>query len=195
MARSIFILTLFLITPVILFSQNKNEIKSLSSTKNFSSGGYGGFSVGYTRTDDNNAFILGGKGAWIINHSLGIGGALYGYSHIKYFENGYIRGKSGGYTGLLIEPVIRGTQVINVSVPLIFGGGGYILFNDYISNYTAFTYFIFVPGVELNITLTKHFRMALGLDYRLTTKNNSTIIDSEVTRGFSVHLVFKFGKF
>ena len=190
MIRYIFVLTLFLITHFTSFSQNDNEIKTLSSSKNFSSGGYGGFSVGYTRVDDNNAIIFGGKGAWIINHYMGIGGALYGYNHLN-FHNDFelVSGKGGGYMGLLLEPVILAKNIVNLSFPFIIGGGTYIRYiND---NFVHNEYFIFVPGIELQFNVTPHYRMALGFDYRLTSNADVTT----APRGFSIHLVFKFGKF
>ena len=95
--------------------------------------------------------------------------------------------------GLLLEPVFWGTHAINISLPMIFGGGTYVFFTS--NDFTYYNYFIFVPGVEVNFTLSKRFRLALGMDYRLAVKNNSLIFDPAIARGFSGHLAFKFGKF
>jgi hypothetical protein len=194
------ILIYLVITIPNLSAQNDNEIKTISGSDH-KNGGYGGFSIGYTRMNYNfNGFIFGGKGAWIINHSFGIGGAFYGYAHFKNYDFEYITGRAGGYGGLLLEPVFWGKHPVNISVPLIIGGGSYTAFTS--DNYIIDSYFIFVPGIELQFNVTKHYRMALGFDYRLTSKIESSLLDPEneiiapeAPGGFSVHLVFKFGKF
>ena len=201
------IINLFFLSVVLIWinigtataqTTQNNEIETIVGSPH-ENGGYGGFSIGYTRIDYNyNAFIIGGKGAWVINHSLGIGGALYGYSHIKYNEIlDLIHGEGGGYAGLLLEPVFWAKHPVNLSVPMIIGGGMFSAFANDEFIYDGF--FIFSPGLELQFNITKSYRMALGLDYRLTSKIDSffleNLVSPEAPRGFSVHLVFKFGKY
>ncbi len=205
--RNIFLFIL-LITAIPLhagygFSQSiehdNNDVKTLSNGKG-SNGGYGAISVGYTRIDENSSIIGGLKGGWTVNHSLTIGGAIYGFYNSQSNLAGFINsGMGGGYAGLLLEPVFWGTQTVHISVPLIIGGGGATKYTY--DPYTYTTYFIFVPGIELEINITNHFRIALGVDYRLTpgltwkTVEDITIKSGDkVLNGFSGHLVFKFGK-
>jgi hypothetical protein len=191
--------------PFSLFSQNENsndnneQIKTLTDNNKRSNGGYGGFSIGYTRIDNHyNGAIIGGKGAWIINHCFGIGGAGYGYANYNSPNVNFFKVIAGGYGGLLLEPIFWGTHVVNLSIPLIIGAGGISTITD--NDFYGIGYFIFAPGAELQFTISYHFRLALGFDYRITYNFNNSwgndlILSSDASRGFSVRLGFKFGKF
>jgi len=176
-----------------------NEIKTLAGN-NRSNGGYGAFSVGYTKINDNSTFIGGLKGGWTINHSFTLGGAIYGYYNANSHLGGlFYSGLGGGYAGVLLEPVVWGRHTVHLTFPMILGGGGATKFIS--DSYTYTIHFIFVPGMELEVNITKHFRMALGVDYRvtpgLTWKSVEDIpisTDDKTLNGFSGHLVFKFGK-
>jgi len=72
---------------------------------NISYGGYGALSIGYTKIGDNDAFISGVKGAWIVGHSIGIG--FEGAGFISELTTGAIQNEdysylAGGYGGVLI---------------------------------------------------------------------------------------------
>lgn len=188
---------------------------------NMTHGGYGALVIGYSQIAGRSALTSGAKGAWIINHSLGLG--LAGKGFISAEKSSPIPDAdwsaiAGGYGGFLVEPILFGTKPIHVSVPLIIGAGGLIYGNnkeydydyenqpEYPYDYSEVFdyYFVFEPGIELEFTLTQFFRLAAGISYRLTSDINITRtvddIDYQVVkpgdlRGFSAHLAFKFGKF
>ncbi len=198
--------------------EEKQEIEVLFSN-DVTHGGYGGIYFGYTQVADRNAFVSGVKGAWIINHSIGLGFAGTGFfSELKpgIIPNEEWSAITGGYGGLLIEPILFGTKPIHVSIPILIGGGGIVYGNDqdyyyghhpgYDHDYSGFFdyFFVFEPGIELEFSLTKFFRLATGVSYRITSDIDITrtvndidyqVIKPNDLQNFTVHLAFKFGKF
>lgn len=197
---------------------NTNEINTLFGD-DISHGGYGALSFGYTQVAGRNAMTSGIKGAWIINHGIGLGFAGTGY--FTEIESGVLPNEAlsaytGGHGGLLIEPILFGKNPIHVSIPLIIGGGAVVygsdlIFNEdfvpeYPSYYQSFFdyYFLFEPGIEIEFNLTHFFRLAVGVSYRLTSDVHLSkeydyttyeILKADDLRNFDVHIVFKFGKF
>jgi hypothetical protein len=193
-----------------LFGKNGEKIEH---------GGWGGFTVGYTRLADKNAFISGGKGGWLINHSFTLGLAGYGFfSNIDY--NGQYQptidnySLGGGYGGLLIEPVIAPFNPIHISIPVLIGGGSSFVMdemnyhggNNGWDNYGSYgSFFVLEPGIDIEVNVVKFFRIALSLSYRYTSDLDLSYysilgekefsVPSDAFRGFNVGLTMKFGKF
>jgi hypothetical protein len=51
----------------------ENDQISTIFSKNRKNGGYGALSFNYTQIDGKDAFMMGARGAWIIDHSFAIG--------------------------------------------------------------------------------------------------------------------------
>ena len=201
----LFVVVLLIFTLSSLSAQTNtdkgNEIKTIFGTER-SRGGYGAFSFGYTQINDNNTYILGGRGAAIFNHYLAVGGAAYGFFNINtYLDDNFYTGLVGGYGGLLVEPIIFAKFPVHLSLPMILGGG---VVSRYVEDIFSTTgYFIFVPGAELEFNVSRRFRLALGVDYRITTNIEFSDYgfihpiekDPKMLNTISGHLVFKFGSF
>ncbi|MCK5906149.1 MAG: hypothetical protein KAG37_01080, partial [Flavobacteriales bacterium] len=155
--------------------ESKSEFKTILGD-DIEHGGYGAFSVGYTKVGEYNAFSGGGRGAWLINHSIGVGIAGSGFiteqapSVFNNDNNSFI---TGGYGGFLIEPIFYANNPVHFSVPVVIGGGAvtyvYETFNNDYSADIYDTFFAFEPGIELEVNMTSFFRLALGLSYRFTS--------------------------
>jgi hypothetical protein len=187
-----------------------DEIKTLFG-KNRSNGGYGGFSITYSEINHENAIQFGGRGAWIIEHSLAIGfggtGFLNDYRYDVILDQNV--NLAGGYGGLLIEPILAPRFPFHISIPILLGVGGvsYItdsydneVWDNYIEDTDVFL--IAEPGVELEFNLLKYFRIALGAYYRYTSDvhlqyvdTGESFADKDILHGFSTGITFKFGKF
>lgn len=192
------------------FSQEKEEEIQTIFSRVSSNGIYGGLSMGYSEIDNRHAFMLGARGAWIINHSLAVG--LGGKVFANEYEYNVLEGEDvnlqGGYGGFLIEPILGGQQRIHLAVPILIGAGGivhadeyhhdryyddYYSHRDYINDSEAF--FVLEPGVELELNLLRFFRVSLGGYYRYTSQIDLYDTPSDVLNGFSYEIAFKFGKF
>lgn len=193
---------------------NESEFQTILSSK-IEHGGYGAPYLGYTSVGKYNTFTAGGKGAWIMDHNLALGIAGNGFI-TENTQNAFNKEKdafiAGGYGGFLIEPIFYANKPVHFSVPLIIGGGAvtyvhetfpYDEYHDYEADIYD-TFFVFEPGIELEMNMTTFFRIAIGLSYRFTSNidlstdmlgNNIEILGEKDMNQFVARLVFKFGKF
>jgi hypothetical protein len=212
MKKTLIISVFLIFLCSLLFSQehdstNKNqEFKTLLGHDKHC-GAYGAFTVGYSEIEDHQAVIFGGRFEWIAGHSIGIGFGGTGFINENHFEPALNRDVflTGGYGGLFIEPILMPNFPVHLSFPILLGGGGisYVTedmdFNhNMIEDSEAFL--IAEPAVEIELNLTRNFRLAIGTSYRFTTPfdvgmSESSTVSSKALQGFSYMMTFKFGKF
>jgi hypothetical protein len=185
-----------------------NEVQTIFAGDN-SVGFYGGFSLGYTQIDGKSALISGGRGAVILNHSLALGFAGYGFVNgledfDSYNYDAPEYSLAGGYGGLLIEPIAGGLKPVHFSFPVVIGIGGVALVENYGWDYWDYHYpestehdifFVFEPGVELEFNVARFFRTAAAVTYRFTSDVELSGMNQDVLKGLNFKLAFKFGKF
>jgi hypothetical protein len=208
--KKVFTLFAILIITLSTFGQrydDDNEIKTLFGSKNFSSGGYGAFGAGYSIIDDKDAIVMTGRGVWLMSRSLGFGIAGTGFINDYHFDAVLEEevNLTGGYGGLIIEPILLPRSPVHLAFPVTAGVGGiaYTRSNwvndpwEYREAWVEDTEtFLFVePGVELELNLLKFFRLAFGVSYRVTTQIDLIDTPSDVLNGFTSGISFKFGKF
>jgi hypothetical protein len=183
-----------------------NEIKTLFG-KDRSGGVYGSITTGYTTIDNKNALLFGGRFSWIANHSVGIGLGAMGFINEYHYDANFEKDVflTGGYGGLYLEPILMPRMPIHLSFPTLFGVGGisYVSndmnFNDnFIEDSEAFL--IIEPSAELELNLTKFFRLAFGVSYRLPTSfdlglSGSQVATAQSLKGFGYGITLKLGKF
>jgi len=187
--------------------EDENEIQTLFGNK--SNGGYGAFSIGFTQVNQIQTITMGGRGEWIIGHSLGLG--FYGSG----FMTDFVKTSTdlnynlvGGHGGIVVEPIIFPRFPVHVSFPLKAGIGGIAYaenqqagFNGNYDGYIKSTdYFLIAePGVELEFNLTRWMRLAIGASYTATTdihfNNTLEPIANNALKGISGGVTIKFGKF
>jgi hypothetical protein len=192
-------------------AQNKNNNDQIQTifSKDKSNGAYGAFTFAYSQIDGKDAFISGGRLAFIFDHSLAIGAGGYGFvnnlDYHSYYGN-YPLGYSlaGGYGGIFIEPIVGGTKPVHVSFPVLLGAGGVALIENYgwqywegypFNDMDHDAFFVIEPAVELELNLTRWFRAAAALSYRYTSNIELYQTDADVLRGLNFGLTCKFGKF
>ncbi len=189
---------------------SNNEFKTLFGDKNVSHGGYGAMTFNYSQIDGKDAILMGARGAWVIGHGFALGFAGYGflndYSFNQYLAGGRNVNLTGGYGGLLLEPIIFGKFPVHVSVPILIGAGGIAYtstWNPYPYDHHNFDlliedatgYFVVEPGLELEINVVRFFRIALGGYYRYTSRIKLYETPEDVLNGWSAGITLKFGKF
>jgi hypothetical protein len=184
-----------------------SEIQTLTGPGR-STGFYFGFSSQYSQVAGYDAFGGGGTFALIANHGLAIGITGKGFftqPYEKIYGSNTSYSYTGGYGGLLIEPILFPKFPVHVSFPIILGGGGIarsILTNyNYPYDYTdiyfedAEPFMIAEPGMEIEFNVARWMRLAVGASYRFTTPLETTTYESNPLDGFSGGFSFKFGKF
>lgn len=181
---------------------NDNQISTIFS-KNRSNGGYGALSFGYTQIDGKDAFLMGARGSWIIDHSfaIGIGGTSF-INDINYHNwrnNDLDYNLAGGYGGLFLEPILVHRLPVHISIPVLLGVGAIAQIEDHrdwtYDDTRSDVFLVFEPAVELEFNMTRHFRLAGTIGYRFTSKVEMVNTNSDVMEGTNIGLVLKFGRF
>lgn len=188
-------------------NRNSGEIKTLFDS-NRGNGGYGAFSIGYSKIDSRDALMMGMRGEWIIGHGFGLGIAGYGFMTDPVYDQltNLNYSLAGGYGGLIMEPILFGWYPIHVTFPILIGAGGvanasyrtdwndpYEYWDGYLEEATAF--FVAEPGIELEFNLVRFMRIALYGSYRYTTDLKLEGTPENALRGYNYGITFKFGSF
>lgn len=168
-------------------------------------GGYGAFGIGYSEINNRDGVTFNGRGGVILGHGIAIGITGTGFVTDYYYEPnlGEDVNHAGGYGGIFVEPILLPKFPVHVSIPVTFGIGGIAYSYRYDrDNYDwdnqiedTEVFVVVEPGVELEVNLTKFFRMAFGGYYRLTSDLDLVDTPPGALNGFSGAITFKFGKF
>jgi hypothetical protein len=170
-------------------------------------GMYGAITGAYSEIGDKEAVLFGGRLEWISGHSFGVGLGVTGFINENHYDASLDRDVflAGGYGGVYLEPILMPNYPVHLSFPVLLGVGGV----SYISKATNLNhntvedseaFLIAEPAAELELNISRHFRLALGLSYRLTTpfdvgKDEIPTVGSKALKGFSYMMTFKFGRF
>ncbi len=188
----------------------EDEIKTIFGSGEVKHGGYGAASIYLTEIQDKSAILIGGRGGWIINHSMVIGLGGYGIANAPQYDNIFDDNKGqlyGGYGGLLFEGILFPKSPIHVSIPVLVGAGGVsyselrrsrgVDFDDefYRDSFYSDAFFVVEPGIEIEANVIKYFRFGIGVNYRYTADLELPNTSSDMLDGFSAGVVLKFGKF
>jgi hypothetical protein len=193
----------------------KKEVKNKTGNDDFktlfghtrSSGAYGAFSVGYTEIDNKQAVIFGGKFEWIVGHSLGLGFGGSGFINEYHYDPNLNTDVflTGGYGGIIIEPIFLPKFPVHLSFPVLLGAGGISYITKDMSSYhnmveDSEVFLIAEPSAELEFNITRHFRLALGASYRFTSPfdvgtTGTASVSSDSLESWSYLMTFKFGRF
>ncbi len=202
--KQLFIL-IFIGLGVLCASAQENTDNQISTIfpKGRNNGGYGALSVEYTQIDGKDAFLMGARGSWIIDHSFAIGFGGKGfindvnYDNWRYNDLDY--NLAGGYGGLYLEPILAPRLPVHISVPVLFGVGAVAQVEDHhdwtYDNSRSDAFLVFEPAVELEFNMTRHLRLAGTIGYRFTSKIDMVNTNSDVMEGANIGLIIKFGRF
>jgi hypothetical protein len=182
------------------------EIKTLLG-KNLPGGSFGAITLGYSLIDNKNAVLIGARISGIASHFIGVG--IGGQVFINENHHDVVLNRdvhfAGGYGGVYIEPIVIPNFPVHLSFPVLFGGGAISSFSgDPDSNRSEIkdtrVFLLAEPSAELELNVTRHFRLAFGVSYRFPTgfnvgNNSSPSASVGSLRGASYKLTFKFGKF
>jgi hypothetical protein len=229
--RTCFIILLIAVCELQIYSQEEktnskevnnagakqDDMKTLfgSKDKKIAHGGWGGFTLGYTRVGGKDAFLSGGRGGWLIDHHFTLGLAGYGFVTNMYESNitqPTINNYSlaGGYGGLLLEPIIAPFNPVHISIPIIIGAGGASVldnqgYHGYDHHGSASACFVLESGIDMELNIVKFFRIALNVSYRFATNISAAYysidgtkqfdVPTDAMRGFNAGMTMKFGKF
>ena len=148
---------------------------------------------------DQGAVLVGLRGGIIINRSFVLGLAGYGLANdvdVSWYDYRHL---DFGYGGLFLEYVNRPHKLVHLSVHSLIGGGGLRYREEWYDNWFEDRYedavFVFEPGLDIILNITKHIRMGIGGSYRMVRDVDLGSLDNNDISGPSASLIFKFGKF
>ena len=195
------------------FSQDHDSTKKSSEFQTLfgnekHNGAYGAFTIGYSEIDQKQAVLFGGRFEWIIGHSIGLGFGGNGFINEFHYEPALNSDVflTGGYGGFYIEPILMPNFPVHLAFPILLGAGGISYATDDWDNHHSNmiedteAFLIAEPGAEIELNLTRYFRLALGTSYKFTTPfnvglPNSANVSADALKGFSFLMTFKFGRF
>jgi len=173
----------------------------------FEKGGFGGAVVKFTSINDQSAVMVGGRGGWIINHSLVLGGGVYGVVTEVNAPAGVLPLERPldiefGYGGFEMEYIIHPKSLVHFSIYTLIGGG----VTNFVKDVGAVTesneqagesdfMFVLEPAVNAELNVTTWFHLNGGVSYRLTSGVNQEGLNDCDFSGMAATLTFKFGKF
>jgi hypothetical protein len=208
--KKILLIAAIVLTGTTLFGQwddDDHEIKTIFGNNNFYMGGYGSFGGGYTVIDDKDAIVMSARGAWLVGRWLGFGVAGAGFINDFHYDAVLDAdvNLTGGYGGVLIEPIIFPRSPVHLTFPVIAGVGGIAYTSsewvrndwDYTESWVedTDTYLVFEPGVEIEFNLLKFLRLSGGVSYRYTSPIDLMDTPSDALEGITTSVSLKFGKF
>ena len=147
-------------------------------------GVYFAVTTNYTAIDNQDAIAIGCRGGWIFWNKVAFGFSSY------FFMNGYRANPTlgdkysfefnteGVYAGFFIEPKLWEKRKVSLTAPIFLGVGAVSFMSNYYDYYLTKWYleeidddaFLYAePGLELEYSFSKHFKIAFGAYYRLTS--------------------------
>jgi hypothetical protein len=185
---------------------DNDQISTIFSKNHRSNGGYGAVSFSYSEINGKDAFLMGARGSWIIDHSFAIGlggvGFINDVNYHSWVNTEINNNLAGGYGGIYLEPIIAPRLPVHISIPVLFGVGGISYVEDR-GNWDNWDYnhsrsdafLVFEPSVELEFNMTRFLRLAGSIGYRFTSKIDMENTDPDIMEGTNIGLVMKIGKF
>ncbi|MFH0990878.1 MAG: hypothetical protein V1799_12765 [bacterium] len=169
--------------------------------------GFGGPVIKLTSVHGQSALMIGGRGGWIIDHRLVLGGGAYGVVNeidappeALPFEGPL--DIEFGYLGFEVEYILQPMNMVHLSLYTLLGGGatnfvkdvGPVSRSNQQAGETAFM-FVIEPAVNAEMNVTAWFRLNAGLSYRLTFGAEQAGLNDSDFCGMTATLTFKFGTF
>jgi hypothetical protein len=157
-------------------------------------GGFLGPVIKFSEINDQFAVLVGGRAGFIINRALLIGIEGYGLANEIEASTPRRRLLDFGYGGVFLGYVNRSQKLVHLSIHSLIGGGGLHYRRDYYPNWVD-AIFVFEPGADLMLNVTRRFRIGLGGSYRFVSGVELDGLSNDEIGGPSASLVFKFGRF
>lgn len=188
-------------------NEQEREMQTLFGNRQLSFGGFGGPGVSYSKFNGKDAWLVGGMGAAVVNHSFFFGGGGFGIVNSPYFpmfNSGQGAYTEGGYGGAMLGVIIKPHKVLHLSIPVLIGGGSLIYsdipMSDYNHNPSVHVidqteFFVVEPGVELELNVFRFMRVAAGVKYRYTSALKLIDTPRDAFNTLSGSITFKFGNF
>ncbi len=196
-----------LATPLLAAPPDSTStVKTIFGNEPFTSGGFGAPVLKVTAIDGQTSLFVGGRGGWVINKTFVIGGGGYGLVTHTPVSGLPSTSLQVGYGGGELEYIFASDEAIHASLMMLIGAGGAQMHADSLGggmnnwergNLASTTFFVFEPQVNVELNLTRWFRIGAGVSYRYTNGASMTVQQATINdvslRGVAGVLTLKFG--
>jgi len=148
-----------------------------------------------SRLNNELAVLAGGQGGLIFNRSFVIGLGAYGLVNEIEVNTQSHQLLDFGYAGLLLGYVNRSHKIVHFSIHSLIGGGGLRYRTCFYDDWYDDMLFVFEPSLDVEVNVTKHFRIGLGGSYRFAHGVEFDELMNDDISGPSGALTFKCGVF
>jgi hypothetical protein len=183
---------IFMAVPFILGADARTLVP-----KHFESGGYGGPAFKFTSVKNKFSYMVGGGGAWIINHRITIGGMGFGLvSDLETTVGGNTHDIDMNYGGFDGGYVFFPDSVVHFTIHGTIGWGS-VSSTDVVADTTeSDEFFVIEPNVDAELNVLTWVRVCAGVSYRYVSgvTGVSGVNDSDLS-GFGGTIFVKFGAF
>ncbi len=170
-------------------------------------GGFIGPELKVGNVYDDNALFVGGRMGVILNRKISFGLGGYGLVSRSSFDVNEITQEPKirigmGYGGLVTEYILFSNKTVHFTIPVLVGAGGITLYEDdgdfwdddwySVDNSAAF---VVEPGVNVELNLTKYFRLHAGASYRYFYGTDLLYVKDEDLSDLTFNFGVKFGFF
>lgn len=196
-----------LTTPLLAApADSTSTVKTIFGNEPFTSGGFGAPVLKVTAINGQTSLFVGGRGGWVINKTFVIGGGGYGLVTHTPVSSLTSTSLQVGYGGGELEYILASDEAIHASFMMLIGAGGAQMHADSLDggmnnwergNLASTTFFVFEPQVNVELNLTRWFRIGAGVSYRYTNGASMTVQQATINdvslRGVAGVLTLKFG--
>lgn len=175
-------LSAFLLLLLFCFINNLNAQESedyieFNDRKNTVHGVYLGLNFHYGAIDNVETYLSSFKIAYVVNQQFEIGFiSTWFYSDLNRLGlDANNRDLAGFYGGLHLEPILFSKSKVNLSFPLLIGGGVVALIDDdvdriIIDDYDWKHVFVVEPGVNVLYNINRYIQLEAGVKYRFSSR-------------------------
>jgi hypothetical protein len=200
---TILLLAFISIISITNAQESETEYIEFNDRNNTVHGVYIGLSYHYGQIDKADTYSSSLKIAYVANQQFEVGFVGTGfYSDLNGLGVGtHARDLVGFYGGLHLEPILFSKSKINVSFPILVGGGAVGLLDDHWDDLVVHDdawdpIFVFEPGVNLLYNISRYIQIEAGVKYRLSSNIDlKPEHDLSNINGFSAGLGIKVGVF
>jgi len=201
------LLLLTLLCPGLYGQEQDGEYITFNDRNNVVHGVYVGISGAHGKVKGKDTYIGGLKVAYVANQKFEVGLAanfLYSQQNVYSAVTDQREDLLAGYAGLHLEPIFFSRSRINLSFPLLIGGGavGYVdrvaFHNDEdfeLDEGQVDAIFVFEPGVGLLFNISRYVQLEATIKYRFSSKIELPLSPVERIDGLSWGLGIKLGIF
>src|SRR5690606_24011926 len=191
-----------------LYGQEQDgDYITFNDRSNVVHGVYVGISGAYGKLKGKDTYIGGLKVAYVANQKFEFGVAanfLYSQQNIYSLVTEQREDLLAGYAGLHLEPIFFSGSRINLSFPLLIGGGavGYVdrvaFHNDEefeLEEGQVDAIFVLEPGIGLLFNISRYVQLEAAIKYRFSSQIELPQSPVDRIDGFSAGLGIKLGIF